>query len=409
MNKYEIRAYIKEHGVQGFSEGVSSLLQGTELPNGVKIRLQPRQFSIREMYEGMVGPLGETPLAVLRESGALDATGFPTLTEKLLSTEAIAGYTSRPGIADVLVPRMVEPRTLTERIPGVTTTEGPKNVLPGEPYPAVGFGDKYVDFEAALMNKKDGFLIQVNEEVIRFDQTGMIMEAANNAGMQLQTERERRTVRAVLGIGSDTGTTIGGVYYPSSVDTPLYLASQNNLRTNATPIYNHPGQTADSKLENYTDIQEALTVQAQNVKDDRLLGTQRPIVWNPDRILVPVSLAATVANIFGALGVTVINPFTAGTNNELRTMTASNPLTGLFAGMVPQPISSVFVDEVSATMWVIYDSQRAFVRVNIFPFQTFRSPAGFKWNEDVLFAVKVREWSRVIAKDFRVSQRSNGA
>jgi len=409
MNKHEIRAYIKEHTVDGFAEGVDALLRGAELPNGAKVKLNPRDFSISEMYEGMVGDIYGTPMRMLSESGALDHTGFPTLTEKLLSTEAINGYNARPGVADILVPRKTTPRTLTERIPGLTTSEGPKNVLPGEPYPSIGFGDKYVDFEAAMANKKDGFLIQVTEETIRFDQTGMIMDAANRAGQQLQTERERRTVRAVLGIGLDTGTSLSGVYYPNSVDTALYTAAGYNLRTNAVPIYNHPGQTADSKLENYTDIQEALTVQAQNIKDDRLVGQGRPIVWNPDRILVPVSLAATAANIFSAMGVTVINPFTAGTNTELRTNVGVNPLTQLFSGMLPQPVSSVYVDEVSSTMWVMYDSQAAFVRVEVFPFQTFRSPAGFKWNEDILFAVKVREWSRVIAKDYRMTQRSNGA
>lgn len=416
MNRYDIQQFIREHSLNGFLEEFEAVLsqEGAVLPNGTRSKMRPEAFSLQELWEA-VKPVGyHGPIVALRESGALDATGFPTITEKLLSSAMIDGYSPRMAIADQLVPNSVEPRTLTERIPGITMMEGPKIILPGGTYPTIGFSDKYVNFEQAIFNKKEGYAIEVTEEAVRFDQTNMIVSAARDAGMTLQTERERRTVRAVLGIGDDTGTTIAGVYFPSGVDTALYLASANNLRTNTTPIYNHPGQTADSRLENYTDLQEVMTVHAQNITDDRLLGTGRPIAWTPDRVLVPVSLASTAANVFQAMGVTMISPFTtqsAGTvgNQEIRMNIGGNALQTLFSGAVPQPYSSAYVDEVSATTWVVYDSRRAFVRVNIFPFATFRSAPGYGDMRDVLFAVRVREWSRVIAKDFRHALRNTGA
>lgn len=409
MNRHEIREYIREHGLNGFTEDVGALLAGTTLPNGANIKLRPEDFSIKEMWEALA-PAGFTgPLVALRESGGMDATGFPTLTEKLLSSAMIDGYNPIRSIADQLVPNSIEPKTLTERIPGITTMEGPKIITPGMQYPTIGFSDKYVGFEQALFNKKEGYAIEILEETIRFDQTNMIISAARDAGMTLQTERERRTVRAVFGVGEDTGSAINGVYFPNGVDTPLYLASGLNLRTDTTPIYNHPGVTVDSKLENYTDLQEVMSVHARNIKDDRLLGAGRPIAWSPDRVLVPVGLASTSANIFQAMGVTMINPFTAGTGNEIRTNIGGNALQTLFSGATPQPFASPYADELSATAWAIFDSRRSFVRVNIFPFGVFRSHPGYGEMRDVLFSVRVREWSRVIAKDYRHAVLSTGA
>ena len=410
MNKNEVQQTIKEHGLDGFIGIVESLLNGYDLPNGARAKLRPEQISLKELWEALCpAKYWGMPMKAIQEAGALDPTGFPTLTEKLLSTAMIDGYNEHPPIADRLVPNSIEPRTLTERIPGITTMEGPKSIVTGERYPRIGFGDKYVDFEQALFNKKEGFAVEITEEIVRFDQTNMIVEAARTAGRTLQTERERRTVRAVMGIGLDTGTVIGGVYFPNSVDTPLYSAALVNYRTNTAPIYNHPGQTADSKLENYTDVQEVMTVQAQNMKDDRMLGTERPIVWMPDRVLAPTALASTAANIFQAMGVTVIQPFTASTNNEIRTQLDNNALASLFNGQLPTPIASVYMDEVSSTGWAMFDSRQTFVRINIFPFATFRSPSGYGWNEDVLFAIKVREWSRIVAKEYRSAIFSTGA
>lgn len=411
MNRYDIQQFIREHNLNGFVEEMEVVLsvEGAVLPNGSHVRMRPEEFSLLEIWEA-VKPAGyHGPIVALRESGALDATGFPTITEKLLSSAFIDGYSPRMAIADQLVPNSVEPKTLTERIPGITMMEGPKIILPGSTYPTIGFSDKYVNFEQAIFNKKEGYAIEVTEEAVRFDQTNMIVSAAREAGMTLQTERERRTIRAVLGIGDDSGTTIAGVYFPSGVDTALYRASENNLRTDTTPIFVHPGNTSNSKLIDYTDLQEVMTVHAQNIKDDRLLGTSRPIAWTPDRVLVPVSLASTAANIFQAMGVTTIASFTAGTDREVRTQIGGNALQTLFSGAVPQPYASAYVDEVSATTWVVYDSRRAFVRVNIFPFATFRSAPGYGEMRDVLFAVRVREWSRVIAKDFRHCVRNTGA
>lgn len=417
MRRDQIRSFIQEHGVQGFSQALDEMLEGRKLPNGTVQRLEPTSISIAALYEAMVGPVfGATSLtrqlANLYEAGDLGASMFPTITEKLIASVMIRGYNSRPGIADTLVPDSYSPKTLTERIPGFTALSSSKQVLPGEPYPTGDFSDKYATFEQAVYNKKEGYQVNVLEETIRFDQTGMIMRQAEQAGNNIMQERERRSVRAILGIGLDTGTAYNNVYFPSNTDSPLYSATQKNLRTNATPIYNHPGKTADSKLEDYTDFAEVLTTHAQNITDDRQLGNARPIAFTPNRVLTPVSLIPILANIFNSTTVTFISTErTAGTNPEIRN-SAPNPTPNIFQALgqsgMPVPLSSPYVDEVTQTAWIVYDTN-TFLRVNLFPFQTFRSPAGYGWERDLLMAVRAREWSRVIATDYRGSIRNDGA
>ena len=421
MNKDIIRSFIREHGVKQFAMTFGGLLKGEgTLPNGVQIRqkIDPFSISLKELWEGCVGPVSDTIDNAFWHSedggGALNPTGFPQATEQLLSTITIDAYNSFPGIADSIVPMSLNPRTLTERIPGFTHAEGPKPIMPGEVYPRTGFADKWVEFEEATHNKKEGVEIAVLEETIRFDQTNQILQRAQEIGEALRTERERRTVRAVLGIGADSGTTLSGVYYPSGVDTALYSSGQSNLRTNTSPIYNHPGKAANSTLEDYTDFQEVMAMHAANIRDDRAVTTARPIVWTPNTLLIPIALRTTAINILYAQGITWIantgaaTP-TATTGPEIRAA-ASNPIPSIFqGGGVPMPFSSPFVDEVSTTAWVMYDNRKSFVRINIFPFQTFRAPVGYGWNSDVIFAMRVREWSRVVSKDFRNSVYNTGA
>lgn len=413
MDVYQLRNLVKEHGAPGVVQVVNDLLEGKKLPNGTTYKIQPRQFSLKTLWEGLVGSISSTldnPMWREAAPGALDPTGFPSITEKLISNVTIAAYTNRGGLADQLVPNSTEPRTLTERITGFTMPEGPKIVLPAQPYPAIGFGEKYVTFQQAIDNKKEGMLIAVTEEAIRFDQTGSLLRMAETIGDTLQVERERRTVRAILGIGQDSGTAQDNVFFPSDVDTALYRASTSNLRTNASPIFTSVGQTSSSVLVDWTDFQEVLTVHAQNITDDRQVGTGRPIVWSPDAVLVPVALMATAANIINSTNVTMIS-FGGNTTAQTPEIRANdtNPMRAIFGGSLPQPMASPYVDEVSSTVWVVYDRRRTFLRINIFPFSTYRAPANWGWDRDIVTAVRVREWSRVVALDNKLCIRSNGA
>lgn len=406
----EIRRVRDEFGVEGLVDCISATLEGRKLPNGATVPLKKEQdYSFQSLWEGLVGPMDwiKSPPQHLLESG-LDPTGFPSATEKLLSSIMIKGYETQNMIADRLVTEEYRPKTLTERIVGFTADEMPFPIATGEEYPTVGFGEKWANFEEIVHNKKEGMEIRVTEEVIRFDQTAMVLRKAQGIGMRLAQQRERRTVRACLGIGADTGTAQGGVYYPSGVNTPLYSAAQLNLRTNTTPIYNFPGKTADSKLEDYTDFQEVMAVHATNIKDDPQNSDGQPIGWNPNVILVPVTMSVIAANIFAAQGVTWMANIGSTSAPEIRAH-GPNPLSYVFGTGLPNVLTSPYVDEISTTQWAVFDNMRTFVRIIVFPFETFRAPMGYGWNRDMVFAMRAREWSRVACVDYRHAVLNTGA
>lgn len=405
MNRDTIQRLIKEHGVAGFGQVFRTALNGEKLPNGAVVKLDRNDLSFKELWEATVGSVRETfdnPMWN-REAGALDPTGFPTATENILSTEMIAGYTNQGGVADILVPNTRRPRTPTERIQGLTSMDTSKSIVTGEEYPTVSFGEKFVTFEEAIHQRKEGYEIQVTEEVIRWDQTGNILDAARQIGDSLATEKERRTIRAIHGIGADSGTTQYGVYFPSGTSAALYTAAQLNLRTNATPIVG-----SDSVLADYTDLDEVNQVHSSNITDDRQIGAPRPIVWTPDTILVPPRLAVRAGNILASVGVQYITDTTSNIAPQIRN-NVPNPLSLIYRNGMPTVIPSIYSGEISNTAWIVYDRNKTFLRIEVFPFQTFRAPVGYGWNRDVVFAMRAREWSRVIAKDFRHAIKSDGA
>lgn len=410
MRRDEIRSIIKEHGAYNFGVMVESVLKGYKLPNGAVVKKNPTDFNFKTLWEACVGDIGDTlDNAAWRSGlsrmyseagGALDITGFPAASEKILSSQIIAGYDSVPMIGDQLVPNVNRPTSLREVIPGATTLDSPKPILAGEEYPTVGFGEKFVTFEEAVYQKKEGYEIQVTEEVVRFDRTNFLLDRARTLGRTISIERERRTIRAIMGLGDDVSTTQQKVYFPAGVDTPLYAATTSNLRTDSSALIG-----SNSKLADYTDLQEVLTVHATLIKDDRISGNTRPIIWTPRVLLVPISLQLVAGNIFSSQGQIYVT--NTGSAPEIRNI-APSPISAMFNNGLPMSYSSPYVDEVSTTHWFLYDPE-TFVRIEVFPFQTFQSPTGYGWNRDIIFAMRAREWSRVVAKDYRQTIKSNGA
>ena len=374
---------------------IQPLAEKVTLENGREIgRMRPHEFSLRGLWEGLVGPVEETlnycrdsvgfhemPVHVLE---AVSTGAFPSAVGQLISTMVIDGYEDDSGfIGDRLVSTMPS-KLRGERIVGFTSLQGPKEVVEGEQYQDSTFQDKYV----GSRETKRGRLLSVTEEAVYFDQTGQVLERARQLGYYSRQERERRIVRAV--IDADSGET---VYAPSGTGEQLYAAGNNNL------------DTATGPLVDWTDIQAVLAFHATNTVDDRetddaLAG--QPIVWTPKIILTGVELAGNAARLIAATEVTR-DP---GSNQaEFR---SGNPLNSLAPGMVS--LSSPFIDNATdgdqwddGSDWFIGDFQRQFKYKEIWPLQTFRAPAQNEeqFTRDIVARFKVREYGDVIAVDER--------
>ena len=151
MRRSEVRALREEHGPEGFLQIEAALLEGRELPNGRKVKARPEQFSIRALWEGLVGPVEDT-LAFARDQGgfqevivteAVGTGAFPSAVGQLVAAKVIEGYESPGFIGDELVTTMPS-KLRGERLVGFTSLQGPKPVGEGAAYEESTFREKYV-------------------------------------------------------------------------------------------------------------------------------------------------------------------------------------------------------------------------------------------------------------------------
>lgn len=418
MRTQAIRTLIAEHGIDGFLKIQAQLLglredgRAMEGPDGTPIleshvqfgntkqlRIKPERWSIRGLWEGIVGPCEETlELAqgansggfiehrMREEAGGLASTAFPSAVGMLIATKVIEGYDAPGFVGDQLVTPM--PSTLRgERMVGFTGVQGLKEVGEGDEYEDSTFGEKYV----TTTETKRGRLISVTEETVFFDQTGEILRRAGNIGRRAREERERRIIRGVADVASTER-----VYRPGGTAEQLYSGGNSNLLTTATP------------LSDWTDIQEAMTFHANNITDDRETddeGSGQPIAWMPTHLLTATELSGVSARIFSAM-------ITTSGNVEAP---ASAILEALGVGNI-KPVSSPYLDVAQgadqwddASDWLLGDFPRQFIYKEIWPIQTFRAPpqADAQFRRDIIAQFKVREYGDINAVEERLVIKVN--
>lgn len=412
----ELAEFARQHGAKNYLKAQARLLGLNEdgsvprdrlgrakLPESVTLgdrtvpRMHAEDFSLRALFEGLVGPV-EEHLSFAKDglgfqemgnvSEAVATGAFPSAVGQLVSTMVIDGYEDDSGfIGDQLVQRMPS-RLRNERIVGFTSLQGPKEVIEGQAYEESTFSEKYV----ASRETKRGRLLSITEEAIFFDQTNSVLDRARQIGYYARQERERRIIRAV--IDADSGE---AVYQPQGVAEALYSAGNNNLLTTATPLVD------------WTDIQEVLTFHALNVADDREtddnMGGQ-PIVWMPRILLTATENAGVAARIVSA------TQFGGGATD----MVTGNPLETLTPGL--RSLSSPFIDQATdgdqwddPSDWLIGDFQRQFKYKEIWPLQTLRAPAQNQeqFERDIVVRFKIREYGDVLATDEKYVVRVNAA
>jgi hypothetical protein len=386
-----IEAMVLEHGREGYLQMQALLLEGRTLPNGRKERTRPEDFSLRSLWEGLVGPVESTLGFAADQMGyvqmpireAVTTSAFPSAVGQLISAKVIDGYDMPAAIGDELV-TVVPSKLRGERMVGFTSLQGPKIVEEGEPYQDSTFREKYV----TTTETKRGRLLSITEEAVFFDQTGQMLLRAASLGGQLRANREKRIIRAVADVASTER-----IYRPQGVATQLYSAGNNSLLSTATPLVD------------WTDIQEALAFYALNQRDDREpddSGSADPIIWMPSFILTAQELAGNAARI-------VNNVLDRQNNIDSPTM-AKMLVPGLRA------VASPFLDAAQgadqwddASDWLIGDFKRQFIYKEIWPLQTFRAPAqnDEDFERDIVARYKVREYGDVQATDHRLVLKVN--
>ena len=207
-------------------------------------------------------------------------------------------------------------------------------------------------------------------------------------GYYLRQERERTIVRAVTDADGASGKY---VFRPSGQGALLYKTDGSHRNYVGSGNTTSPDFAVAIPLTDWTDIEEVLHYRATQVKDDRMDGTQRPIVAPAKQILVPEALRGTARSIVSS---TEIRMATAEGETQV-----ANPVHNML-----DVLSSPFIDEqggAAATNWYLGDFKKQFVWTEIWPVQTFlqQSESAAAFDRDVVLRVKARYFGGVSAVD----------
>jgi len=340
----------------------------TEVQEGKKAPLmEPEDFSIKEIFE------------------AVNTSQFPIITGTLLSKKILAGYNEYPGIADRLVTKFTSSLKL-DTIPGGFLKGDLEDIPEGKPYPhSADMAEKYV----TVAGSKRGEILDITMEMIKFDQTGIILMRAAKFGRRAAKDREK----AVLFTVQDA--TVSGknyyAWYPSGSRLALYYATDRTSAYVDGTVY--ANQITDA-LADYTDIDAADALFALmmdengdpiDVGENMILLTSRTLKQTGRRIVGEEYLPN---NSGTSVGYHQKNPY-AGT-------------THLF---------SPWIDKVSSNDWYYGDFKEQFIEKVVFPLQVLtrkdeKNPDA--WERDVVASYKVRRFSQVGAVDNRYVVKSTG-
>lgn len=378
MRGQDLRQLYESHGERNFLGKMFELLNKGSDKNFRETHtrdeyLLPEDFSLKETYEALVGPVStlnrRADIMDLREDAdGVGSTAFPKLTGAVLSKQLIAGYDNTEKIGPQLVTEF-KSNLKIDQIRGATSLSMPKEVLEGMAYEGDGFTDKWVQ----IKGKKFGRRVDVTEEAIAFDETGLVLDTANSIGAMMGEYEEQRTIEKVIDKDSD-------VYQPSGTAQALYSAST------ATYPYGINLKTSNA-LVDQTDLKNARLLLAAMKRDDNTTpigGIKVKVVLVPDDL---------VETAFVALN-SVMTP--ASGNGAINSWGPQ----GLYR---PQVLTSPYATAVSTTAWFMGDPQRQFKKKVIWPIQVFRARSDSEeaFGKDIVVSVKVRYYFDIGATDTR--------
>ena len=167
-------------------------------------KMRAEDFSIRSLAEALV-PDGREWLdsmdprrgGFIQEAGdAVDVTAFSNITGQIIYSKIMEAYQREEFVVSRLVDT-IPTRFDGEKIAGITgITDDIQEIRPGMPYPALGFGEDYIETPSTT---KRGFIVPVTKEAIFFDRTHQILSRAAEVGEILGLNKEKRLLDLVIG------------------------------------------------------------------------------------------------------------------------------------------------------------------------------------------------------------------
>jgi len=369
FNRHDIRAFIKSCEDKK-TKVAARIREQLNLEDDDKDKLTVEDFSLREIAEGC--GIDTTQPHILAE--AVDVTQFAVITGELLSKKVMDAYEAFAKIADQLVtpfPSSLE----TDTIPGVYIKGGMEKVEPGANYPHLAdMAEKYV----TIGHEKRGLILDITDEAVRFDQTGLVMKRAADMGEIMAKDREKRVLYAIQ---DQEGYY---PYYPSGTRQAMYEDAGG-----AGDPHEYDNLTTDL-LTTYQDL-AALELLLLMMKDDE--GNY--IHVEPKILLVPVTLQAMANKI-------IVNDFLPGAYNNER-----NPYANKF-----KILASPYLDGINTADYYLGDFKKQFLEKVVIPFEVRTRKYGDNnedaWERDIVASYKARYDTKVGAIDYRFVAMGDG-
>lgn len=348
-----------------------------------KGEFKPEDFSLRELAESFCGyewvkrlnPRNVqrfAQLSVMEAGEGVDVSAFSDITGQILYTRIMDGWKQAVANVEKLV-ETVPTQFDGERIPwlGHITEEG-LTVRPGELYPEMRFGERYID---TPRTDKFGMIVSLTKEMIFFDRTSMALRQANEAGERLGMGKAKRIWDVILG---------------NTNNYKLNGTSYNTYQT-STPWINALGSWP---LVDWTSIEKAYILASQNLDPD----TNNPIDWQPKQLVVMPAKLFTARRIVNATMVRTMTPGFATSGNPQNTEAPSpipdqlDVITSPIAYqrlLSPGGISSTNAND----YWGIGDFPAAVKYMENWPITTLQAPPNSikEFEQDIVVRVKASE------------------
>lgn len=373
LHRDAIGAFAKSCG-KNFTLMESIISKRLHLPNEHEDKLTVDNFSLREIATALGGDIQPySPNPVFQE--AVAASQFSTIIGTLVSNTVMDAYTAFTAVVDQLVTKFSS-TLATDKVPGAYIQGTLEDVNEGGEYPhTADIKEKYV----SIGHGKRGLILDITDEAVRFDQTGLIMREGAKLGERMGRDRESRIMKIIQDV---TGFK---AWYPSG--------SQEDLYQNAAGSDSHTyDNLVTDALSDYTDVNSLWTLMSL-MKDEN----GDPIMVDPKIILVPVTLYVTAQNLIK--------------NAMIWASTAQPGIANPFANRFTV-ISHPDLDAQSTTAWYLGDFKKQFVEKVVIPPQVLTRRMGDNnedaWRKDIVASYKVRYDALVRATDYVFVGKSTG-
>lgn len=352
-------------------------------------------LSFRDIFEASV-PNGHEAIREMRDarkrgtSFAMEAGGdaittanFTAIIGQVVFADKLTAFENPEFIGDKLVKQIPATTGQQEMIPGISSLgDEAEFVGESEEYPVVQYNENYIMLPEVL---KNGFAMNITEEAIFEDKTGMILENFGKAINSMALTQEKERLRTALGI-------------------------DNTYRRNGGPVQNtyansHTQGDGDNLNSNtlldYTSLQAAKNGFTGLVDPD----TGEPIsIGRSFQVVIPDQLEWQWAMIQGATGYAT-QPTRGSTATQMQ---FANPING--GNRSYEALSNPWVASItgSQSTWFIGNFQAAFVERVIYQaqVQTQDRNSDLSFARDIISRVKVRKRTRCGVKDWRYVQKN---